>query len=108
MLLLTIVLSCPASFRYDLLAEEDPDDFVSVDIPEDLSTSDVAVLPASDSMFCIILILLYVHAKYIFIHTYVHVHTSSTAQMQGTRQTCVPTGLPPCMYKPFINMYMYV
>ena len=30
---------------YDLLCEEDPDDFVNVDIPEDLSASDTALMP---------------------------------------------------------------
>ena len=30
---------------YDLLGEEDPDDFVNVDIPEDLSASDTAIMP---------------------------------------------------------------
>ena len=42
-------LPSPLSLSYDLLLDEDPDDFVSVDIPEDVSASDVAVLPPSDS-----------------------------------------------------------
>ena len=38
-------LSSSLSPSYDLLGEEDPDEFVSVDLPEDLKASDVAVLP---------------------------------------------------------------
>jgi hypothetical protein len=34
--------------RYNLLEEEDPDDFVSIDIPEDISASDIILLPPSD------------------------------------------------------------
>ena len=39
---------CVVHIRYSLLDEEDPDDFVSVDIPEDLSASDISLLPPSD------------------------------------------------------------
>ena len=38
---------CLQSHRYDLLSEEDPEEFVNVEIPSDLRVSDDSVVPQS-------------------------------------------------------------
>lgn len=64
----------PSPHSYNLLEEEDPDDFVSVDIPEDISASDIALLPPSDREFA--------HVLYMYVHVHVCVYTSNSVPLE--------------------------